>query len=145
MNLLPKPIIKHYSFAPICQLYLLGIVVFFFLSCDEPRQTFPEKKVFVQSVMVPDTVKSSEIVTIKVELSVSGCWTFSRFNRTHNEKSIVYEAFVKNPAYKNEDLQCPTGLFTELREDQVTFKKPGEIYFVFNDSSIVKKTIIENP
>jgi len=121
-----------------------SIILFSLVGCDDSDQGIPEKEVFVVSVEVPDTVQRGVEFNMKIELSLSGCWTFSRLTKELTPSSINYKAFAKNPSFNNPEVQCPTGFFQEIHQEKVVLDATGQVSFIFNDSSIIKNVIVKN-
>ena len=113
-------------------------------SCDDDSDQLTEKTTFVESVLSPDTVRQGESFEITFEISVSGCWNYSRLETEIDEKTTSFKVFINNPSKGNPEVTCLTGFFTRTIKEQIILHSSGENNLIFNDTMLVKKIFVNN-
>lgn len=114
------------------------------VSCDDDADQGTEGEAFVQSVDVPDTVTLGVGFTMEFVISLSGCWTYARLEKEEAGSSNTFRVFAKNPSAGDASVACPTGLFTETIQEQVTLNTPGSNDLIFNDNTLQKTIFVTN-
>ena len=104
------------------------------LSCYNNSQQIIEKQKSINSVEVQDTVTVGVPFEIEIEISVSGCDTYSRFELEETEEDLFLKVFINKYPYKT----CLTGIFIEKIKEEIKIETLGEKKLIINDSTIVK-------
>lgn len=113
-------------------------------SCNDEIDQIIEKEIFAQSVQLPDTVNLGQGFEIEFQISVSGCWTYSRLEKEMNQNTTSFKIFIHNPSTHNPEVACPTGFFTETIKEQIILTSLGSNDLLFNDSTLLKKIFVTN-
>lgn len=113
-------------------------------SCDDDTNQLTEKETFVESVLLPDTVRQGESFEIEFEISVSGCWTYSGLEKEIDEQTTSFKIFINNPSKDDTRVNCPTGFFSETVNEQIILTSLGINNLSFNDSTLLKKIFVKD-
>ncbi|MDA9111804.1 hypothetical protein N9J39_02920, partial [Flavicella sp.] len=124
------------------QLLFLSILIN--LSCIDNDVQNLEKNSFIQSVILPDTITMGSPFNIEFEISVSGCWTYSRLEKEIDEKNTSFKIFIINQSRDDATVNCPTGFFTETIKEQIVLSSLGSNDLIFNDSTLIKRIFVTN-
>tara|TARA_B110000967_G_scaffold208933_1_gene262903 strand:+ start:845 stop:1189 length:345 start_codon:yes stop_codon:yes gene_type:complete len=114
------------------------------MSCNnDDVDNIEEQKTTIQSAIIPEMVLSNEEFEIQFEISVSGCWTYSRIEKNENENEILITVFTKNENLNNPEINCLTGIFTEQIIERLSINSIGDKTIRFLNSDLEYNITIE--
>ncbi len=122
---------------------LIATAFLIFFSCEQNTDEIEEQEIHIQSVKVADTLFSGKEFPLELELSVSGCETYSRFEMSLFDSHSEFKVFIKNQLDENPELKCVSGIFQEKVTERITIDNRGDYHFIFNDSMLIKKVFIK--
>lgn len=116
------------------------------LGCDEKEennQDIYEKKAFIESVNLPDSIPCCSTVDFSIKYGLPNlCYEFSRITKLNKNKHIKYTVLIKNENYYNSNVVCPTQYKIDSIQLEFKFQENGKYIFNFNDSAKIKEVII---
>ena len=124
-------------------LILLPIFLFF-INCEKDDDSKTISEEFLISVVnaeLPEKVNVNQEFEINLELSLSGCWSYSRIEKEELKDEIkfkVYAVIITSP-----DEMCTTGFYKQEIIEKIKIENLGEKTISFENSKIIKKIIVE--